>query len=157
MTHPHTNHNRKRTKIPTQNSKSGKTQANTYTQTDRPRTYKRQKWSSRILSTRSCKTVRRGVPCCRKALVSFRHLSQRITSVNWCCLVWVLLIKFASNTGVGFQLCKTQNAIRFQRHRKQTKEHGTQLSIAARMRLEYDLDQAEKTGTVTTLNELAYN
>jgi hypothetical protein len=34
MTHPHTNHNLERTKIPTQNRKSGKTQAHTNTHTD---------------------------------------------------------------------------------------------------------------------------
>jgi len=37
-------------------------------------------------------------------------------SVNRCCLVWGHLIKLASTTGVGFQLCHTQNAIHFLRH-----------------------------------------
>jgi hypothetical protein len=63
---------------------------------------------------------------------------------------------------VGFHHCQPQNAIHFLSHGKDlfnfSKTGETQLSNAARMRLEDDLHQSRKeTGSITTLNELVHN
>jgi hypothetical protein len=52
--------------------------------------------------------------------------------------------------GVGFQICQPQNETHYLPHGKD----GTQLFKVAYMRLEDNLDEAEKPGRVTTLNEL---
>jgi hypothetical protein len=54
--------------------------------------------------------------------------------VNRCCLDRVHLIKHASNTSVGFQLCQPQNAVNFLSHGKlssKEKRDGTQLKTHA--------------------------
>jgi hypothetical protein len=72
-------------------------------------------YTLRILLALFWSTVRRDGPFCSKTLpVSLQALVQkRHRSVNRCCLVRVHLIKLASNTGVGFQLCQPHNTIHF--------------------------------------------
>jgi hypothetical protein len=68
--------------------------------------------------------------------------------VDQCCLVWVHLIKLASNMDVGFQLCQPQNAITFclteNDPSTEAKQDGTQLSNAMCIHLGDGVDHPEK-------------